>query len=350
MTDIVFAGGGTGGHLMPALAMIERLPAGVRPHLISCGRPIEQTIMAVHSRSRDTTYHVLPHDAGRAGKSRFERFGNLRAAERAAARLLRSIRPGAVVGVGGYASIPTVRAAARLHIPITLLEQNAVPGRATELLAPLARQVLTSLPLTRPLPRSRCVGNPTRAAFARVSRTDTRTLLVLGGSQGADTLNRMLPPQLASLDLTGWTIRHQCGPGHQPATEVAYAAAGLASEVCEQIVDMPAALATAGIVIARSGATTLAEAAVVGCPLTLVPHPRSIHDHQRRNAEVAARFGAAVVDERNWSGIGHAIAPLLTDRRLRRWRSEQIKRMARPAAAADCVAAVLASLTRRRVA
>ena len=351
---VVFAGGGSGGHLTPALAIAAALPPGIWPHVISCGRQVERDLITRH-RTHDPTlrYDVLPHDAGRSGRTPLSRLRNARDAERAAGRLLDAVRPRAVVGVGGYASVPTVLAAAKRRIPITLLEQNAVAGRATELLAPLASQVLAAMPLSRPLPRVGVVGNPIAAGFATVPRADSKTLLVLGGSQGAGGLNALLPQIVRRLPLAGWSVVHQCGAAHIDETQVSYEAMGFGSLVSVRatIDDMPLALAGAGVVVSRAGATTLAELAAVGVPSMLVPSPTSVHDHQRRNAAFAREQGGVdVVEQDDADGLAATLSVLLADRRLRRWRGEQIKRIANPNAASVCVDAILGSASGRRVA
>ena len=341
MTTIAFAGGGTGGHLTPAIAIAERLPASVRPLFIGCGRPIERAMLSdVASR-----YRPLSDDAGRGGRTPFQRLQRQRTAVREAANILHSESVAAVVGLGGYASVPTVMAAAKLGLPITLLEQNAVAGRATELLAPLARRVLASMPLIDPISRTEVVGNPVRASLLAVPAIPSApSILVLGGSQGAAALNRTLPPLL-----TGCEVVHQCGRGSDDETEAAYGESP--ATVVELIDDMPAALANASIVISRAGATTLAELAVTRRPTILIPYPGSVRDHQDTNAAWARRHGGVdVVRESDLAAeLPGILAPLLRDARLRNWRSQQIARIARPDAADDCVSYLLRDLgTSRR--
>ena len=331
---VVFAAGGTGGHVTPALAVAERLPAGVDAHVVGCGRDVERRLL----RGRRLTHHTLPADAGRHGTTPLARLRSLRAARLAAARLLDRIEPSVVVGCGGYVSIPTVQAAAGRAIPVVLMEQNVVAGRATELLAPLARELWTAFPLLEPLPRSSVLGNPTRRGFGATTALAARSLVILGGSQGARGLNEAIPAALARASLAGWTITHQAGRD-VATTQRRYDEAGLPAQVVESISAMPQRLAAASLVVSRAGATTLAEVAIAGVPLVLVPHPTSVRDHQRRNAEYASRWGgAAVVEERQLiSHLPGVLQPLVDDARLRRWRGLQMQRLATPTAADDIV-------------
>ena len=342
MTTIAFAGGASGGHLTPALAICEQLPPGFEPLFLSCGRPIEREMLAGFG----DRYRALPHDAGRAGASPLERLRNHRTAVRAAKGHLVKSRATGVFGLGSYASIPGVLAASELSLPIVLLEQNAVPGQATELLAPLAARTLVALPLATSLPRSTVIGNPVRTDF-RGGRSPSKCLLVLGGSQGAATLNRQLPRLLASCPLEGWTISHQCGRGALEETKTAYAAAKLSADVFETSDNLAEQLAKAGIVVCRAGASTLFELAASRVPAVLVPDPNAIRDHQSLNAAAA---GVDVCEERHLDRLPERLRPLLTDRRLRAWRSHQIARLDRPDAASEAVRTMLRLIERRSVA
>ena len=344
MRPIVFAGGATGGHLTPAVAIAERLPEDQPTLLIGCGRPIEIAM----AKAAGMRHFALPHDAGRDGEHAFTRLRHLREATVAARRLLRESNAAAVVGLGGYASIPTVTAAADLGLPITLLEQNAVPGRATELLAPLARRTLAAMPLA--LPRVEVIGNPIRRTIAEAVRreTDPPTLLILGGSQGSDTLNSRLPKLIGTSKQTN-SIVHQCGPGNEDAVRDAYRACGHPVEVVGFADDLASRLASASVVISRAGGSSLAEFAAVGLPTVLIPIAGSLRDHQVRNADFAARYGAETVAECDLdSKLVPVVTALLADRRLRDWRSAQLKRLLPDNAAAQCVDRISNDLQARR--
>jgi len=271
----------------------------------------------------------------------------------AAERLLGRLRPRAVVGLGGYASVAVASAAVRRGVPLVLLEQNTIPGRATRRLAPWARVVCTSfLETADHLPtgtRIRLTGNPIRPGVAGLSRrvdaghADGRRLLVLGGSGGAHSLNETVPRALAGLQsgLGGWRVVHQCGPNDVPATRGLYASLGIDAEVTPFVSDMPAMLSEAGLVVSRAGGTTLAELAAAGVPAVVVPYPHAADDHQRRNAErLAAGGGCLVVDERQAGPdmaerLQAAIGGLVSSAAARRAMSASLRRMAQPEAALD---------------
>jgi UDP-N-acetylglucosamine--N-acetylmuramyl-(pentapeptide) pyrophosphoryl-undecaprenol N-acetylglucosamine transferase len=227
---------------------------------------------------------------------------------RQAARYLREHRVDAVVGLGGYASYPMARAAHSLDVPLILLEQNALPGRATRQLASRARLVCLALEEARrhllaagPV---RVTGNPVRQVGpwpARAS-SDKRRLLVLGGSQGSESLNTAVPRALARLqpELARWSILHQAGEAGVTAVTHLYAEFGLAAHVTPFVENLPYVMAHCHLAISRAGGTTLAELAAAGLPAMLVPYPSASDDHQRCNAEVyASRGGCRIVDGRH---------------------------------------------------
>jgi UDP-N-acetylglucosamine--N-acetylmuramyl-(pentapeptide) pyrophosphoryl-undecaprenol N-acetylglucosamine transferase len=226
-----------------------------------------------------------------------------------ARRLLRRLNPAAVVGFGGYPSVPTMLAAARLGLPTLIHEQNAVFGRANRLLAPRARRIATSFPLTeglRPADRARSVhtGNPVRPAIRAVAAASytppgqTIELLVTGGSQGAHIFSQIVPAALAMLP-TGMRARlrlsQQARPESRAGVAARYRDLGIDTEVETFFGDMPARLRRAQLVICRAGASTIAELAAVGRPALLVPYPHAMDDHQTANAGQFAGSGGGWV-------------------------------------------------------
>jgi UDP-N-acetylglucosamine--N-acetylmuramyl-(pentapeptide) pyrophosphoryl-undecaprenol N-acetylglucosamine transferase len=289
---------------------------------------------------------------------------------RAAKRFLADQQVTAVVGLGGYASVPTARAAVRQGIPLVLLEQNAVPGRATRWLARSATMVCTAfrqcddyLPVGCPV---RLTGNPIRDGFLCTPHAPREVrphaereeydagvaaganLLVLGGSAGARSLNENVPQALARIRpmLAGWTIVHQSGPADVRRTQALYNACGLRAFVAAFLSDMPQTLACTRLAICRAGGTTLAELAVSGVPAVLVPYPHAAGDHQRRNAaSFAASGGCLVIDQRDGrlplaDRLAAVLGPLVADPSRLATMSFSVRCLAKPAAAAEIAAVI----------
>jgi UDP-N-acetylglucosamine--N-acetylmuramyl-(pentapeptide) pyrophosphoryl-undecaprenol N-acetylglucosamine transferase len=254
-------------------------------------------------------------------------------------------RPGAVLGLGGFVAGPGGIAAWLARKPLVIHEQNAVAGTTNRLLARFACRVFEAFAGSFPgSARALEIGNPVRAAiFDRRRETSDLTtsdrpvrLLVLGGSQGALALNRSVPAAIARLrqDLRP-AIRHQAGRSLEQA-EQAYRAAGLESECVAFIDDMAEAYAWADIVVARAGALTLSELAAAGVGAVLVPLPHAIDDHQRRNAEVFAAAGAALIvrqDDLEAGRLSAELTRLLASRAELVAMGQRCRSLARPDAA-----------------
>ena len=267
-----------------------------------------------------------------------------------AGRFLDEEAVSAVVGLGGYVSVPTARAAARRRRPLMLLEQNVVPGKATRWLARSAACVCTAFEQTRSRLKSRCnvqyTGNPVRAGFCPATPAETaarRQLLVLGGSSGARSLNQEVPRALYKIRprLAGWQIVHQSGENDLQSTRKLYEKFGLEAAVVPFVTDMPGLLSTAGLCVGRAGGTTLAELAAAALPAVLLPYPHAAADHQRANADLFHSAGAAVtVDSRQMAGrldnhLAGLLDELLADSGRRARMSSAMGRSARPDAASD---------------
>jgi UDP-N-acetylglucosamine--N-acetylmuramyl-(pentapeptide) pyrophosphoryl-undecaprenol N-acetylglucosamine transferase len=330
---VVFAGGGTLGHLFPGLAVAERL-ANDAPHLrivlAGGGREVEEH----HVRRAGFEYWPLEcRPFPRSWREVFRFLTVNWAGYRAAKRLLEAHRVACVVGLGGYASVPMARAALSRGVPLVLLEQNLVPGRATRWLARRATVVCTAFAESRPFLPPECLarltGNPVRSEFLRhaarrrydrdpaprhvsslwtnrprKSPPGVRRLLVLGGSGGARPLNQSVPPALyqARAALSNWTVVHQSGAAGLESTEALYRAAGIRARVVPFLTNLSAVLSGSDLAISRAGGTALAELAVLGVPAILIPYPHAADDHQRKNAEVFAAAGAAVLIDQRESG------------------------------------------------
>ncbi|MGQ0636318.1 MAG: undecaprenyldiphospho-muramoylpentapeptide beta-N-acetylglucosaminyltransferase [Planctomycetaceae bacterium] len=354
---VLFAGGGTGGHLTPALAVAERLHArlGTDCRVIFAGtdRRLERDILSTHGYP-----HIsLSAESLATLKRRPWRFvwANWRAYRQAHAMLSRD-RPAVVVGLGGYASVPIVWAAQRRAIPTLLLEQNVTPGRATRFLSERASAVCLAFDEseTRELrsPRVFITGTPVRAVISALAREGARsdagaspTILVLGGSQGASALNTAMTSAAQTI-ARRWPqalVMHQTGPDQCDAVRQTYATSGLAHVVQPFFDDLPAWYSRATIAISRAGGTTLAELACAGCPAILVPYPHAADDHQARNAELFVRCGAAQMvrqaeDCRAMAAeLAGVLEQLLSDTTLRAGMQHRMRNLAHPLAAEHVV-------------
>ena len=310
---ILIAGGGTGGHFFPALAVAETLKQQDAGHLVRF----------VGSRA-GIEARYLPNDdfpisfikvRGLMGGSKLKRLAGLAILPVAMFQclwLLVRFRPQVVVGVGGYASGPLVFLAALLRFPTMILEQNSVPGRTNRILGKIVRKVVVNLPAAKayfPAHKIEVLGNPIRPHVLENLRKAGRErdwpkpdggklhLFVVGGSQGALFLNQTMPKALAMLgaDVARISILHQCGPAWTENTREAYTGIeGLEVQVKPFIDDMASAYSWADLIVGRAGAGVLAELAVAGVPSLLIPFPFAADDHQMTNAESLAGEGAAV--------------------------------------------------------
>jgi UDP-N-acetylglucosamine--N-acetylmuramyl-(pentapeptide) pyrophosphoryl-undecaprenol N-acetylglucosamine transferase len=307
---IVIAAGGTGGHFFPAEALAMVLSGrGYRPVLMTDGRSAGRGSEAFADDDR----HVLP-GAGIAGRGVARGISAgvaLAAGTLAARRILVGLNAGAIVGFGGYPSVPPVAAArlARLNIPVILHEQNAVLGRANRALCRIATLLALSAEPTARVPagiKTALVGNPVRPAIAALAdlpylppaADGPINLLVTGGSLGARVLSEVVPEALIALPeslRTRLRVVQQARQEDAGAVRATYEAAGITAEVAPFFADIPRHLGVANLVIARAGASTIAELAVAGRPAILVPLPNAIDDHQTANAAGLARLGAAWV-------------------------------------------------------
>lgn len=316
---IVFAGGGSGGHLYPALAVIEELRR-VRPEVrcvFWCSRRgvdrqiLESAALRIPGLSWEP---LFPVPQGRSWFRRLTSSSAFVVGFVRASRRLRLLRPNLVVGLGAFASVSGVFAAVQRGIGVALLESNTIPGRATQMLARHARRIFTGLPLELEWSRqlgelAEDVGVPVRADVAELTRRPVtagarRVLLILGGSQGASRLNELVCQALSQRGVLrdGWSVLHQTGERDLLRVRSCYAGLGLAAEAVAFLPDLPRRLGDAGLVISRAGAVTLAELACASVPSILVPLSSAAGDHQRKNAMRFEKAGAAVMVEEQQAG------------------------------------------------
>jgi UDP-N-acetylglucosamine--N-acetylmuramyl-(pentapeptide) pyrophosphoryl-undecaprenol N-acetylglucosamine transferase len=335
--QIVFAGGGTGGHLFPALAVAAEL-ARRRPRVsiwfIGAERGLEQRLVP-EAGYRLRTLRIR----GLKGQRPLRRVVAAAAAGWAVCRCLvwlAAARPGLVIGAGGYASGPAMLAARLLRLKTMVLEQNHYPGATNRWLAPRVDAVCVPSAAARERLGGVGVvtGNPVRAEFKSIGDppgAPVLSLLVFGGSRGARSINRATfaaLEELARLDPPP-RICHQTGTEDAAAGEqAARSYPGNRYEALAFLDDMPARLAAADLAICRAGATTLAELTVAGRPAILVPYPHAADDHQRHNAETLEAAGAAIVI-RDAELDGRRLAGRLRELDADRPRLRQMARAAR---------------------
>lgn len=304
----VMAAGGTGGHMVPAHALAEELcRRGHRVALVTDARGAR-----IPHIFENVETHILP--AGRLGGGPLGWLRGFRDVARGraeAGRLYAKLGPAAVVGFGGYPAFPAVLAASKARVPTILHEQNAVLGRVNRLLASSATAIATAYEtVQRIAPRHQSkvllVGNPVREEvrqladqpFPPLGEDGVFRLLVTGGSQGASILAEVVPEGLALLPVAfrhRLQVTQQCRAEDIEGVRARYAALDIPADLSTYIPDMPDKLAWAHLVIARAGASTIAELTAAGRPAILVPLPSATDDHQTANAREMAKSGGARV-------------------------------------------------------
>jgi UDP-N-acetylglucosamine--N-acetylmuramyl-(pentapeptide) pyrophosphoryl-undecaprenol N-acetylglucosamine transferase len=347
----ILAGGGTGGHVIPALAIANELKKSYAAEVLFIGtaRGIENRLVPAAG---------YPLQLVRVGAlknvslmTRAKTAFDLPRAVWDAARMLNEFAPDVVIGVGGYASGPAMLAALVKHIPTLAFEPNVVPGFANRVVARFVSGAAVHFGETAKYFRhAEVTGVPVRQAFFEIAdleinkkRSGVPTLLVFGGSQGAHAINEAMIRCLPELQRQAPRIHiiHQTGERDYNDALVAYRGLGESAEVSKFIEDMPAAFARADLLVCRSGASTVAEITAAGKPAIFVPFPRAADDHQRVNAEALAREGAAVVvEESKLEGVwlAETISALLGDPRRLQLMSEAARDLAHPNAARDIAA------------
>lgn len=357
---ILIAGGGTGGHTSPAVAMVEELQKrDPRLAVQWIGRRgnIEERVC----RNLSIPFRSVPVE-GWPRRKRLRKAWAMAKLGYSVARCLvylRRFRPQVAIGVGGYVSLPALYAAQRLGIPTILHEQNKRLGMANALLAPRAARILLSYPDTvgdYPKEHARVVGNPVRAGFIAPpdpaeARTrfsldpDVPVVLVTGGSQGARTLNSALKDAITQFGAGEIQFIWMTGQSDSADARKAAEAAKARVAVFAFIDDMPAACAAADLVVGRSGASSTAELAVLGKPSILVPYPHATDNHQEANARAFLDAGAAVLlldDECTGERLASEMRGLLSDRARLERMARAAQMLAKPGAAEAIAEEILA--------
>ena len=348
---LAVAGGGTGGHLFPGLAVAELArDTGAASEVVFFGAERGIESWAVPKAGFELVAEKVHGIAGGSPLAAIRSLAEMFAATARARREMRRRGIDVVIGLGGYASAPAVLAAKSLGVPVVLLEQNRRPGISNRALGWLATRVCTSFESTSSsFPKGKAVitGNPLRRGFeSRPSYDGRDLLLVFGGSAGARSLNRAMtaalariasdPPAIAAMPGGRLPpILHQVGKPFVDEITAAYAAAGIAAEVTAFIDDMPAVYARAMLAVCRAGATSIAELIATGTPSVLVPLATSAGDHQLENARELETSGASQVvkdDENCATSLVGALSQLLPDTSALRLMSDRAAAMGRPGA------------------
>ncbi len=306
----LMAGGGTGGHVIPALAVARELARrGHEPLFVGTRNGIEARLVPAAGFPLE---FIEIGGLNRVGAA--QKFRTLWQLPLATAGMLRALgrwRPAAVFSMGGYAAGPVMLAAALRRIPMILMEPNAQPGLTNRWMGRLARRALVNFEETArwfPAGRAERTGVPVRPEFFSLPAKPPGgpfTILITGGSQGSRALNKAVCESWPLFRNAGFPVRfiHQTGRDAHAALAAEFKATGIEGDVVPFLDDMPAAFAAADLLVCRSGAGAVAEVAAAGKPAIFVPFPFAADDHQRRNAEVLARAGAArLILEPEFSG------------------------------------------------
>lgn len=340
-SNFLMAGGGTGGHVIPALAVARELRArGHRVFFVGTARGLEARLVPGEG------FELKRIDIG--GLNRVGIWRKLCTLARLPLTTLGCFRlvrgASAVFSMGGYVAGPVVMAALLRRVPVVVMEPNAVPGFTNRVMGRFVARALVSFAETAgyfPKGRTEITGLPVREEFFRIvpkARGGTLNLLITGGSQGSRTLNRAGKESWPLFRQAGLPVRivHQSGAGEAERLREEFLRAGLEGEVVPFIADMPAAFAAADLVVCRSGAGAVSELAAAGKPSILAPFPFAADDHQTRNAEALERAGAARLvpdDQMNGEKLAAVVAELAGCAGALERMGEAARRFARPGAA-----------------
>jgi len=325
---VAFIGGGSGGHLFPAIAAghsLLSLHPGAKLRFLCSSRPVDMQVLATAEWPAEVA-QAVPYVRMAARRGVLYQLALLPEwiqGYRTARRTLLSFRPHVAVGVGASASIPGMLAANRLKIPLVLMEQNTIPGQATRVLAQWAKLTLAGMPFQMQSAKTwpselKVTGTPVRSEISRLRAaprdlSGRSRLLILGGSQGSASVNRLVLEALADEHCvpSDWQIIHQTGESQVKQVAAEYARRGRTATVLSFLPNLPELLATATVVVSRGGAGTLQELACAGTPAILIPFSHAAANHQLANAQRLAANGAAALVEETSNDAGLQLRQLL---------------------------------------
>lgn len=360
---ILITGGGTGGHLFPGIALADSLRQrfpGCEILFIGTKRQLDRDTLAGLDFRQESIACMGLKGMGLA--HRLRSLASLPKAVLEACRIIKKFQPELVFGVGGYVTGPVLLAAKLLGIPACIHEQNSVPGLANRLTARFVDRIFVSIPGHYPFPPRKIVvsGNPVRkeilAAAGHKQGCDKDrplTLLVMGGSLGAHRINMLMLEAAAIIKERlnrPFRLIHQTGPADAEQVRAGYAAAGIETEVAPFFKDMAAVYAQADLAVARAGATSLAELAVMGRPALLIPYPYAADDHQAANASYYVAGGGAKMyreEELDAGRLAAAIMKLSANADELARMGAAMRRMAIPDAAEQILAACMTLINKR---
>lgn len=344
---IIIAGGGTGGHIYPAISIADEIRR----------RNPDNEILFICTKNGFGSEKILNEgykleyisSSGIVGKGLMDSILGTTSAIKGvfdSHRIINKFEPNVVIGVGGYVSGPVVIATALHFIPAVICEQNSIPGLTNRILSIFAKRVFATFDESKkyfPKVKTRVLGNPIRNQILAVKKTgktkDGLVVLIFGGSQGAHKLNISVPKAFGVLGRQDINIIHQTGNHDIQDVKKTYEWYGIGAEVFPFIEDMASVYNDADLVIGRAGAGTIAEITALGKPSILIPYPFSAYNHQFENAKVLERAGAAIVIEDKDAfpeRIVEALSKLLTKDKLNEMRI-QAKRLGKPQAAKNIV-------------
>jgi len=339
---VVIAGGGTGGHVFPGLAIAQQLQrlADVEVTFVGSPRGLEKDLVPARGYALELL-DVEPIKGGGITRAVRGAFVAARATWRARS-LVQSLKPSVVLSVGGYAAGPMALASRASGVPLAIMEPNGVLGLANRILSPVAKRAYVAWPDVMRSKIVRPLGVPLRDGFeaSPYKAGSSARVLVMGGSQGARAINDAMPEAIAEVKkrVPRVEVLHQSGKNQDDALRAAYEAVGVKADVRAFLDDVPGELARADVIVARSGAGTVAEIAAVGRPAIFVPFPFAADDHQRANAESLSRSGAAICiiqREATPARLASEIGGLLAEPARREAMANAARQMGRPHAARD---------------
>ena len=329
---VLIAGGGTGGHVIPALAIARELKSryGAEVMFVGTARGMENRLVP------QAGFGLMRVKVGAlknvSAITRMRTLFDLPRAVVDARKIIKVFAPDVVVGVGGYASGPAMAAAVLMHIPTLAFEPNYVPGFANKIVGHRVSAAAVHFEQTQKyFNNAQVVGVPVRSEFFKVPAAVSNrppTLLIFGGSQGAQAINQAMTAAAPDVlrQIPALRIIHQTGERDYNDVLAAYKKSGIPAEVSAFIDDMPAAFAQADLLLCRSGASTVAEITAAGKPAIFVPFPRAADDHQRRNAEAIVQGGAAMMvaqQELTPERLAQVVTELFGDRKRLKEMSER---------------------------
>lgn len=347
---ILIIAGGTGGHVMPALAIASELRSqGISVHWMGTQAGIETKL--VRAQNIPINYIHMKNLRGRGMKGWVEAPVHILKALIESIKIIRKLQPKGVLSMGGYVSGPGSIAAWLCRCPLIIHEQNAIPGLTNRLLAPIASLIMTGFPklFSRYAYKTKYTGNPVRVSIINLNNkinvhlnlVRPLRLLILGGSLGAGILNQVIPQALGELKLsTRPEVWHQTGEKQLEQTREAYTKHAIQANVDSFIDDMAGAYAWADCVICRAGALTIAELAAAGLASILVPFPAAVDDHQTANAKYLTQNGAAILllqDQLSSSYMSKLLTELLNDTNKLRAMGARAHSLAKPNATKEVV-------------